>query len=316
MHSPISPIPAAAAAEPAERATDAEGWSLVEHVTLPKGAAANEDELLCTDAGVVAVIDGATDKSGRDYGGLSGGARAAQRVRDTLTTMAHNTAPAQAVELVTAALAELRTEWSVPADDPVAPSAVAGVFVPSLRVIWRVGDVHVALRRGPQWTVLPATKRIDDVLAGTRAAYTHCLIAGGWSEEEIAAQDPGRKVILPVLEQQGRLGNRPGPFGYGVLDGTPVPADLVEVLPVTDDVAEIVMASDGFLSPAATLAEATAELREAIAQDPLRIGMNPGTKGVKPGAASFDDRTYARLRRSVSSSAVQSEEPHSFGSER
>ncbi|MEV8038911.1 tetratricopeptide repeat protein [Streptomyces sp. NPDC086182] len=295
------PIPAAALPEPRSATatdTDGEDWRLVEHVTVPKGVAANEDELLCVDDGLVAVIDGATDKSGRDYGGLTGGARVAQRVRDALDGMEPDTAPDQAVKLITAALAELRKQWNVPADDPVAPSAVAAVLAPSLRLIWRVGDVHVALRRGAAWTRLPAAKRIDDVLAGTRAAYTHCMIASGRSEEELAAQDPGREVILPVLKEQGRLANRPGPYGYGVFDGTPVPADFVEVIPLAGDVEEIVLATDGFLSPAATLTAAEAELQEAIAQDPMRIGVNPGTKGVKPGAASFDDRTYVRVRRS------------------
>lgn len=296
----LLPLPVRGTAVPAPRSAAAEGgcgsWQVVEHVTVPKGAAgATEDELLITDE-LVAVIDGATDKSGRDYGGLTGGARAAKCVRDTLARVAPGTTPGEAVEQITAALAELREQWNVPADDPVAPSAVAAVVVPALRLVWRVGDVHVALRHGATWTRLPATKRIDDVLAGTRAAYTHCMLAGGWSEEDIAEHDPGRAVILPILEEQGRLANSPGPYGYGVFDGTPVPADFVEVIPFDGAVEEVVLATDGFLSPAAPLAVAEAELREAIGQDPLRIGVNPGTKGIKPGADSFDDRTYARIR--------------------
>ncbi|MET9779033.1 GNAT family N-acetyltransferase [Streptomyces sp. NPDC006367] len=291
VHGTVVPAPRPAAAE------DGSGsWQVVEHVTVPKGAAGvQEDELLITDD-LVAVIDGATDKSGRDYGGLTGGARAAQCVRDTLARMAPGTTPCEAVEQITAALAELRERWNVPAEDPVAPSAVAAVVVPALHLVWRVGDVHVALRRAATWTRLPATKRIDDVLAGSRAAYTHCMLAGGRSQEEIAEHDPGRAVILPILKEQGRLANRPGPYGYGVFDGTPVPADFVEIIPFDNDVEEVVLATDGFLSPAATLAAAEAELREAIVQDPLRVGVNPGTKGIRPGADSFDDRTYVRVR--------------------
>ncbi|MFD7919658.1 GNAT family N-acetyltransferase [Streptomyces sp. NPDC059740] len=296
----LLPLPVRGTAVPPPRPAAAEGgsgsWQVVEHVTVPKGAAgANEDELLITDE-LVAVIDGATDKSGRNYGGLTGGARAAQCVRDTLARMAPGTTPGAAVEQITAAFAELRERWNVPAGDPVAPSAVAAVVVPALGLIWRVGDVHVALRRGATWTRLPATKRIDDVLAGSRAAYTHCMLASGRSEEEIAEHDPGRAVILPILKEQGRLANRPGPYGYGVFDGTPVPAGFVEIIAFDGDVEEVVLATDGFLSPAATLVAAEAELREALAQDSLRIGVNPGTKGLRPGADSFDDRTYARMR--------------------
>ncbi|MGW7521788.1 hypothetical protein ACWGJ2_40110 [Streptomyces sp. NPDC054796] len=165
---------------------------------------------------LVAVIDGATDKSGREYGGLTGGARAAQCVRDALARMAPGTTPGDAVEQITAALAELSTQGGVPAGDTVAPSAVAAVVVPSLRPVWRVGDVHVALRHGTAWWHLHAAKRVDDVPAGARAAYTHGVLAGGRSGEEIAEHDPGRAVILPVLKEQGRVAGRAGTFGYGI----------------------------------------------------------------------------------------------------
>lgn len=68
-------------------------WTVVEHVTVAKGAAPNEDRLLIADNGWLAVIDGATDKSGRSYGGMTGGARAAGRVAVTLSSLPADTAP-------------------------------------------------------------------------------------------------------------------------------------------------------------------------------------------------------------------------------
>lgn len=55
------------------------------------------------------------------------------------------------------------------------------------------------------------------------------------------------------------------------------------------------MPTDGYLSPAASLAEAERELAESLARDPLRIGEHPSTKGLRPDANSFDDRTYLRF---------------------
>ncbi|WP_405749409.1 GNAT family N-acetyltransferase [Streptomyces sp. NBC_01411] len=271
-------------------------WTVVEHVTVAKGAAPNEDRLLIADNGWLAVIDGATDKSGRSYGGMTGGARAAGRVAVTLSSLPADTAPPDAVTRVTQGLADLRAKWDIPTDDPVAPSAVAAVHAPELDQVWRVGDVHIALRTGDTWTHHPAAKAIDDVLAGTRAAYLHCLLAAGHSANELAGADPGRALILPVLEQQGRLANRTCPYGYGVLDGTNVPTRYIEVFPLAG-VEEVVIASDGYLSAAPTLEAAEDALALSLAEDPLRMTTNSGTKGVKPGAQSFDDRTYIRLLR-------------------
>ena len=60
---------------------------------------------------------------------------------------------------------------------------------------------------------------------------------------------------------------------------------------------EVVLSTDGYPAPAPTLAQAEAELAELLIRDPLRIDRaHPGTKGRRPGQASFDDRAYVRLR--------------------
>ncbi|WP_443224492.1 hypothetical protein [Streptomyces sp. 4N509B] len=272
-------------------------WDIVERFSAAKGSLApSEDRLVVAANGLIIAVDGSTDKSGRDYGGLTGGAMAADCVAATLAAMPPDTAPANAVAGVTNALAKLRTTWGIAANDPLAPSAVAAVVVPQLDLAWRVGDVHVGLRAGGEWRQYPARKAIDDVLAATRAAYLHCLLEAGHDPAELSASDPGRKVILPVLEQQGRLANKQGPYGYGVFDGTPIPAAYIEVFDL-GRIEEVVLATDGYISAAATLAEAEEELARSLADDPLRISTHLGTKAVRPGAASFDDRTYIRLLR-------------------
>ena len=60
---------------------------------------------------------------------------------------------------------------------------------------------------------------------------------------------------------------------------------------------EVVLATDGYPTPAPTLTQAEAELAALLARDPLRIEKAaPGTKGRRPGHASYDDRAYVRLR--------------------
>ncbi|MFI7135548.1 hypothetical protein ACIBQ1_58560 [Nonomuraea sp. NPDC050153] len=280
------------------------GWRVAERAARAKGAGPGEDRVVVLDDGdgvhCAAVIDGVTDKSGRDYGGASGGALAADRVAQTLATLPSGVSVAEAVAAVSAELMELRRKWSVAEDDLLAPAAVAAVVWPRRKLVWRVGDVHVALgHRDGGWRRHAGGKLIDTVLAGARAAYLHCLLLQGERPEDLAAGDPGRALIRPVLERQAVLANRDdaGPFGYGLLDGRPVPERFVETFALTDDVCEVVLASDGYLGPARTLSGAEAELQVSLRADRLRIMEHAATKAVAAGAESFDDRSYLRLSR-------------------
>ena len=116
--------------------------------------------------------------------------------------------------------------------------------------------------------------------------------------EELPARpeerDVGREAILPLIKRQLWFENTPGPFGYPVLNGLSFAEEMVRVWPVPDG-AEVVLTTDGYPEPGASLAESEARLREIIAEDPLCIGVNAGTKGIMDGMESFDDRAYVRV---------------------
>lgn len=121
--------------------------------------------------------------------------------------------------------------------------------------------------------------------------------------DDLAAADPGRAMVMPLLRAQNLLANLDddGPLGFGLLDGGPVPARYVDIFELDETVMEVVLASDGHLSPAPTLRDAENELSGSLAADPLRIGVYASTKATAVGARSFDDRTYVRLRASATS---------------
>lgn len=245
----------------------------------------------------VAVIDGATDKSGRLYDGQTGGRLAAEAVAGVVSSLPSSMDPFRAVEAFTAEVARLSRELGVPELSTTPPTASVAVLSVERRELWRVGDIHMGVRVGQHLTPYSGEKAVDVAAAMARAAYTACLLAGGHGEEDLRRDDPGRRFILPLLEAQGVLANAPipTPFAYGVIDGRPVPARLVEVLPLPQEACEVILASDGYLSAAPTLQDAEDQLRLSLDRDPLRIGLNRGTKGLRPGATSFDDRTYARV---------------------
>lgn len=244
-----------------------------------------EDRLIVT-GDFAAVIDGATAKQA-SAGGVSPGALAADAVFEAVAQLEPGCDRTTALLALDAAVA------AVQGQSAEAPTAVCALYSAARREVWRVGDVGVRIGQ----SAFPARKHVDDVAAAFRSALLQAELLNGADRDDLAARDPGREAILGLLRQQGAFANRAesGALCYAVLDGTGRAAQFAETFPVGPG-EEIVLATDGYLSPAAALAEAEAELRDSLAEDPLRIGDHPATKGVRPGAASFDDRAYLRLR--------------------
>jgi hypothetical protein len=70
----------------------------------------------------------------------------------------------------------------------------------------------------------------------------------------------------------------------------------VVVHPVPEEIDELVIASDGYPFIGETLAASESELARLLAIDPWCVAELAGTKGVRPGQVSFDDRAYLRVR--------------------
>jgi hypothetical protein len=249
----------------------------------------------CEDAIVdtpnfIAVIDGATDKTGIRYDGKLGGRFAA----DVLSRRIQDLDPAlgadDAIDAITDALAAaLRATAPDSQDQPSASIAMVSRYH---REVWRVGDIGIRL--GDR--TYRSEKAVDTAAAAARAALLAAELAAGKSADDLRARDPGREMILPLLQRQHALRNqhRLGPWYYGAIDGSPVPRRFIERFPIKD-VSQVVLASDGYPEVLPTLSEAEELVARLIADDPLQMRLFPSTKGVRPGHQSFDDRAYVRV---------------------
>ena len=142
------------------------------------------------------------------------------------------------------------------------------------------------------------TKLIDKCLSEWRRdIILSYLSRGRMTTEEIAANDPGRRIIQPFITHQVRYQNAKtqNPFNYTMLDGEPVPKHYIKVYRLPADVHQLVLATDGYPVLMQNLEESEKELHHLLQEDPLCIGPLLGTKGVQPGNKSNDDRTYLRL---------------------
>lgn len=243
-----------------------------------------EDALVITERHI-AVIDGMSSPlkaKGQPPSGRVFAQAAALAVRDL---PGHITAD-QAVRAITHRLQGIRAGH----DGPV--GAVVAIYSVQRREVWRVGDVHVAIGDD----IHPATKDVDTALEYYRAAVNAASFAAGMPLEEVIATDPGLSGAEHLLHIQPALANRVGAFGYGVLNGARVPEEFIDILPVPQGAPQLVLASDGFLGPLPSLAEAEEKLFEAMIADPAGIGLlRQMAKCTKPGNNAPDDRAYIRL---------------------
>ncbi len=255
----------------------------VEAVSYAKNGddALNEDAFVIEND-IVAVFDGETNKGSPVV--PSPGNQAVQALVHAVEDLPRSSDPSVVVKHLQAAVASVGGGPSV--------AAVGAVLDVCSRRLIRVGDVAVGiagefhLRR----------KLVDEVAAAARAAMLHSCLLDGRDLEELLVEDPGRKMILPLLRASRSWRNRAdSAYGFASLDGGTTPDVLIDVFDI-DRGAEVIMTTDGYTDPRSTLRESEEVLARSIRDDPLRIASPPGTKGVLPGNNSFDDRTYVRVK--------------------
>jgi hypothetical protein len=129
-----------------------------------------------------------------------------------------------------------------------------------------------------------------------RSLIIEKAFSNGATIEDIQANDPGWKFILPLLQEQGFFANNSeSSFGFPVMNGEPVPDKFIKVIAVPEEALEVVLASDGFPRIGSTLALSKEYLAGVLNRDPLMYKEMRETKGLKKGNISFDDATYIRF---------------------
>ena len=124
-----------------------------------------------------------------------------------------------------------------------------------------------------------------------RAEKVRELLAEGKAQEQLLTNDEARASIIPRMLQEMKNQN----VTYSVVDGFPIPEQLVPVITLDFRPWELVFASDGYPFLCTTLDESETRLAHQRETDPLNIGQFKATKGFTPGNLSFDDRTYIRF---------------------
>ena len=257
------------------------------------GAADGGDDRLVVTPQVAAVLDGATDGSGATYQGVGAARFVAEVGAQVIEALPPDVTAQEAVARMSAAVKRALQETR-PSHAPSRPPCFVFVlYCAARRELWRVGDAKYLIDgRGCN----PETA-VDAVIVKARQLVTQARLLAGDTVATLRRDDPGREAVQELLELQTHFMNRPdNPYGYGAISGTEVPEKFIEVIKVPDDAREVVLASDGYPQVYASLRESEAWLARVLEQDPLLTELHLAAKGWRPGAASFDDRAYIRLR--------------------
>lgn len=249
-----------------------------------------EDVVVVCD-NYIAVIDGATSKTGNRFGGKTGGKIAAELIASYLQSglIDSNMDYKTAVCRIQAELQEYARLHRLEEQD-IHLCASAVIYSIAKRQIWAVGDCQFLLNN-KHYTFY---KKVDTILSDARSLAIHMLLQAGHTEEELMQKDLARQLILDELKMQQHLENSDDEYGYSVFSsqGSVKTASVTDVPPGS----EVVLASDGYPELFGTLAESEARLNELIRLDPLCYKIYKSTKGLMDKCTHFDDRSYIRFR--------------------
>lgn len=249
------------------------------------------EDILVITPDFIAVIDGATDKSGLKPDGKATGRFTAEHVAAAIRALPADTDARSAIDAITKTVRDALDVWRNCLGRPDM-NAAAGVTMYSRakKEIWRVADGRFLMDGVLNAGDIP----VDRVYEDLRTLILTHAIAGGATEAELLANDPSRPLLMPFLQKQYLLENRDILYGYGTVNGTHIPDRYVEIFDASH-ARDIVITSDGYLTPAPTLAQSEKDLFAVLRDDPLLYKNVRSVKGWLQGQKSFDDRCYVRF---------------------
>lgn len=256
------------------------------------------DQLLCEDrlfvnSNFIAVIDGATSVSGKNYDGKATGFIAAELAFEVLSEIDPQDNAYIVLNYINNSINDFYVKHNIDADSNERFSLSLVIYSSYYNQIWRVGDCSILIDN----VQVKSTKKVDELIAEVRSFILNSYLNSGYTVEDIRKDDLSSEVVSKLIMAQYNYQNREteNSYNYFVIDGRPIDTKNIEVINLDNTVKEIVFSSDGYPKVYNTLFESEKYLKKILEEDPLMIFLHKSVKGYKIGDNSFDDRVYIRF---------------------
>lgn len=255
-----------------------------------------EDAYIVTDD-FAAVIDGATNVSGRLIAGKSPGQHAAALIKEVIEELTGPETMGEIIGLINSNFQNFYERHQMTEEVCVTPylrpSAVMALYSDYFKKVWLIGDCQCFLN-GHNYQNL---KEIDTITAQARAMIVESELAHGKSVTEIMQDDGSFQLIKPIIQAQYQFQNQPPEqrFSYEVINGFDMFTESFVEIEVSEETSTLSLASDGYPKIYGSLAETESHLAAVLKRDPLCINENMSVRGLSNDRVSYDDRTYVKV---------------------
>lgn len=255
----------------------------------------NEDKIVLTND-FAAVIDGMTPQDKTLYAGVSPAQICTELLAECINHFSPDITWSEAVSQLTDCIKWYYREHGILEEVTITPHKRMGanlvIYSHQRKELWFVGDCQSFI--GSRHVT--NEKLVDKLMTDMRTTIIREYLLT-MDEQDLFNKDQSTLDIQPFLQRQFLYQNNPvaSPLAYTVIDGFPVIMNQIKVVEV-NHATEIVLASDGYPILKESLAETEASLAHVLKNDPLCYKIVPNTKGLEKGKASFDDRSYLRIK--------------------
>jgi hypothetical protein len=286
---------------------------IVENFLMSKkgGFDGGEDRLI-TGPNFYGVSDGATDKTGLNWGTKdapkSGGHILSDIIKDYFQSEeSKNASPEKAIDQMNKKVQEAAKKANI--DISIVQNRAAAVFMVynvQKSEIWHIGGVsYGTIDAKGVFRQHRFDPPIDRLMGKIRASFSEWYMKEGGDPFE-GGRDRGREFIDPFLRRKQELQNieskgdevwLPGipkkMVAYRVINGFPA---KVDVFSVPSDIREIIFATDGIGVIRPTWDHTRKAWLKQLKADPHHIHLLKATKGMASGNKNFDDMAYLKIK--------------------
>jgi hypothetical protein len=283
------------------------------YLSSKKGNKTGGEDRLILGPNFYGVVDGATDKSGNNWGTeqtpKTGGQVLADIVKSNLEkeNTPNNKTLEQKLNLINSQIHSAANTANIDLriENNRADAGFAA-YTPKDKCIYHIHDcVFGFVKEDGEFEVHTNDKQLDQLTSSIRKQMNEWYLSQGINPFE-NGKDLGREYIMPMLKNQQTVQNQGFESNEEWMNGIPKSTvayrtingfkTQVSKTKIPKGTKEIIISSDGFKTLKPTLQQTLETLKFQLQNDPHCMNELLSTKGLNQNQISFDDMSYIRIK--------------------